>query len=547
MICFMMRFFNWLFKTKRYNNCFTYPCAIVSQDGILLNSNSEFKASFDCESSKVFSDIVNITNDNHRIITESFNNKWELNYFQISKSEYHVLFFPYSNDNFLVNIPSPLAIVNQQGEVIHFNKEFQNYFDFVLQNSNLSSLFAFKQKLLCNVETSQEVNLDEDTSLLIKYKPTRCSMWTVSLIDNSEINEIKNKMNKAQHLQSLGHLIASISHDFNNMFTATSGFCEMLIEKTKNTEIYEEVREIMSHISSAQDLSKQLVKFVSSNDVENCIAYQVLSDLNRIAQKLVGDNITINFDLEDSDLHIGLSSSSLERMIINMIINSRDAISQNGQIVITLKNSVLYNNQDYMSISVEDNGSGIAKEDQVKVLKPFFTTKKDGAGLGLSNIAQIVKKANGKLDLQSNENGTTITILLPKVVNNSQTNDKVEEIKTHDSKNILVVEDEPGVRKVMVKALTRHGHNVVEAYNGLIALEKLKQNSEISLVITDASLPELSGNKLAAQINALYPEIKILVVSGYGEDSIKANFQKYDGFLAKPFTIKQLTSYVNKI
>jgi len=119
--------FGWF--TSRYHNCFTYPCAIVSVEGKLLDFNREFNITFDGEKGDVFSSIVEIHHDNHRIIAEKFDNKWELNYLQISRGEYHVVFFPYVSDNFLVDIPSPLAIIGKNGDIIHFNAELQKYFD----------------------------------------------------------------------------------------------------------------------------------------------------------------------------------------------------------------------------------------------------------------------------------------------------------------------------------------------------------------------------------------------------------------------------------
>ncbi|QEK38757.1 hybrid sensor histidine kinase/response regulator [Candidatus Cytomitobacter primus] len=540
------------FKSKRYHKCLTYPCVIVSAQGEILDYNKEFASNFSESMGEKFSSVIKIVHDHGRVITEKFDNKWELNYLQISKNEYHVLFFPYSNDNFLIDIPSPLVIVNSNGDIVHFNREFQKYFDIDLHNQNLANLFSFNSESLKSIETSHEVNINDDTTILVRYKPTNCAMWIVSLTDKSEINEIKYKMIKAQHLQSLGQLIASVSHDFNNMFTATSGFCEILIEKTKDTEIYSEINEIMQHISSAKDLSKQLVKFVSNNNIENCNPYQTLSNLNKIAMKLVGDHIDIQFDLQELDTTIHLSNSSLERIMINMIINSRDAITKDGIINIKLRDAEkaldhLENHIDYISISVQDNGHGIPKENRRKVFDPFFSTKKDGTGLGLSNIAQIIKNAKGKLDLESNENGTTITILLPKANNKLKKPMQNQYKKTNIPRKILIVEDEAGVRKVMWHALKKDGHNIIEAHNGKIALDKLQSNQDLDLVITDASLPELSGDKLAKEIKSTFPNIKVLVVSGYDESMIKSKFEQYDGFLPKPFTISQLLEKTHEI
>ncbi|WP_172619040.1 hybrid sensor histidine kinase/response regulator [Candidatus Cytomitobacter indipagum] len=534
---------------NRYHNCFTYPCAIVSKKGKLLDFNREFKIIFDGEINETFSNIVEISHDHDKIITEKFNNKWELNYLQISKKEYHVVFFPYTNDNFLADIPSPLAVIDNDGNIVHFNAELQKYFNTAVEKQNLSNLFNFNPNILKAVEMSSEVNLDNDKTVLVKYKPTNCSTWIMSFTDKSEINEIKYKMINAQHLQSLGQLIAGISHDFNNMFTATSGFCEILIEKTKNTEIHEEVEEIMRHIQNAQDLSKQLVKFVSNNNIENCNPYNVMSDLSRIASKLVDENIQTEFDLRETNHNIQMSSSSLERIIINMIINSKDAMKDTGNIKISLREDRL-DGDNYVVVSVSDNGCGIPKEYQRKVFDPFFSTKENGTGLGLSNIAKIVKNVNGKIDIQSNKDGTSISIFLPVVRIKKQETKKSEKVVT-ESKKILIVEDEAGIRKIICHALKKKGHKITEAHNGAIALEKLKkqanEDDEFDLMITDASLPELHGGRLSMEAKKLFPHLKILVISGYDEDTVKAQFLDYDEFLPKPFTITQLSEKVQEM
>ncbi len=540
-----MKLFRWLFGKKRYHNCFTYPCVIVSHSGKILDKNNEFQSVFDINGHEKLSNIINIVHEENRIITKHFNNTWELNYFHISQNEYHVVFFPYSNDNFLTNIPAPLAIINKKGDIIHFNKEFKKYFEFSQKDQNLIKLFDFNSNVLQNISTFQKLKINKNKSIIAKYKPTKCSMWTLLIEDKSDIEQIKEKLNKSHHLQSLGQLIANISHDFNNMFTATSGFCEILIEKTKNSEVYDEVQEIMKHIESARDLSKQLISFVSNNNSENCIAYNTLFNLNRIVQKLVGDNIEVIFDLQKNNEYIELSNTNLERIIINLVINSKDSIVNDGKIKITLKEKQT-NKQKYIEISVSDNGCGISKENQKKVFEAFFSTKKEGTGLGLSNISEIMNKAHGKLILDSNENGTLISLIFP-AIKSPKKKEKIIHKATTVTKSILIVEDEAGVRKIMSYALEKEGHTVIEAQNGIIALEKLKENPNISLVITDASLPELSGNKLCLQLNSLFPNIKILVVSGYNEETIQKNFEKYDKFLAKPFSTSQLISIVNEI
>ncbi|USO00468.1 MAG: response regulator [Alphaproteobacteria bacterium] len=537
--------FKWLFKPKRIHACFSHPCVVVSVKGMIIDYNKEFAIIFGESKHKLFSNLVNITHNNNTIIASNLGIKWELNYFQTGTNEYHVLFFNYDDYNFLSNIPAPLGVVDKHGNIIHHNKDFSKHFNITDQKHNLSSFIKFNPTDLKTVETTCELTTNDGTDYTIKYKPTACNMWIISVTDKTEIQLIKNKMIKAQHLQSLGQLIASVSHDFNNMFTATNGFCEMLLEKTKNTEIYEDILEIFKHIENAQDLSKQLVKFVSEQDTEYCNPYETLYELQRILSKLVGDNITMEFDIEKINKTIKLSNSNLKRIIINLVINSRDAIKEFGTISISLK----LGKRNNIIIVVKDNGMGIPKEHLANICKPFFSTKQDGTGLGLSNVSQLMNQCGGTLNIRSSATecvGTEITMNIPTIqTTHSNKTDKLQNTSIKQIK-ILLVEDEPGVRTIVSKSLKAQNHEVYESSSGIDALKQL-QKKKFDLLITDASLPELSGDKLCHEIQKLGIAIKILIISGYPEELIQQKCDYYDAFLGKPFNIAQLLSTIHQL
>ncbi len=388
--------------------------------------------------------------------------------------------------------------------------------------------------------------------------------------DLTKQKQLEVQFTQSQKMQAVGQLAGGVAHDFNNLLTAMIGFCDLLLERHRPGDAsFQDIMQIKQNANRAANLVRQLLAFSRQQTLrpQKLDVTDVLIDLSHLLRRLIGVNIELNL-LHGRDIWpIKADQGQMDQVIINLVVNARDAMSGKGVITIESKNHIndkprtigseTMAKGEWVLIRIEDQGCGIPPENLSRIFDPFFTTKAlgEGTGLGLSTVYGIIRQTGGFLTVESEVGkGTTFSIYLPKLSQEDsvvleQETDK--ERKTSDltgSERILLVEDEEAVRKFSARALTSKGYEVIEAENGKVALDLFEQlKGPVDLVISDVMMPEVDGPTMAKEMQAKYPDLKVLFVSGFTEDRISDYQNKNVFFLAKPFTLKQLASKVKDV
>ncbi len=385
--------------------------------------------------------------------------------------------------------------------------------------------------------------------------------------DISRRHNLQKQLRRSQRLEAVGQLAGGIAHDFNNILTALFGYTDILRFSIKgNEEIHGYIDEIEKVATKASSLTQQLLTFSRKQILE-----PVVLDLNHIVEemadmlrRLIGEKIEFQHDLGDELPLVMADKGGIEQVIMNLVVNARDAMPEGGEI--SIETSKVYLDRldvtslpgaipgEYVLLRVSDTGHGIPREIRDRIFDPFFTTKSDigGTGLGLPTVFGIVKQSGGFLDLVTTEfRGTRFDIYLPAVQGEFEALPKApsEDIAS-GSGNILVVEDDPAVRKTILTILKGAGYTAVEAIDGADAIRKVALSAEqFDMVITDIVMPHIDGRELADKLLEANPEVRILYISGYDNISkLPPNWKgRRDDFLQKPFTAAHLTRKIREI
>jgi two-component system cell cycle sensor histidine kinase/response regulator CckA len=394
-------------------------------------------------------------------------------------------------------------------------------------------------------------------------------------IDVTEQKKLEAQFAQSQKMQAIGQLAGGVAHDFNNLLTAMIGFCDLLLQRHKpGDQSFNDIMQIKQNGTRAANLVRQLLAFSRQQTLQPKVLNLVdaLSELTNLLRRLIGAQIT--FDMihgRDVGL-VKVDQGQLEQVIINVVVNARDAMPQGGSITLRTKahkqDRAVMRGQDemppgdYVAIEVSDTGHGIPREIMQRIFEPFFSTKEVGAGtgLGLSTVYGIVRQTGGFIHVESEINrGTTFTIYLPSYKDDgsieiSPVNDNREDKPGPDltgAGTILLVEDEDAVRVFSSRALRNKGYNVLEARSGEEALTILDKHGgdKIDLIVTDVVMPQMDGPTLYKHIRERWPTMKVVFVSGYTEDRLREQFTSGETiyFLPKPFTLKQLAGKVKDV
>ncbi len=385
---------------------------------------------------------------------------------------------------------------------------------------------------------------------LFKKISVRVTDGINSLLYFRKIQEDIENMNK---LESLGTLAGGLAHDFNNILTGIYG--NIALAKyylDKNHKSYNFLSLAESSMKRAKDITKQLLTFSKGGSpikrnirLDNLIKKIVKFDL-------AGSDIQANFDIGKDLWDVHADKGQLTQVISNLIINSREAMPKSGNIYISISNfeakdKIKIEDGKYIKFVIKDTGIGIEEEALSKIFDPYFTTKENGTGLGMSMVFSIIRKHNGYIDVMSQVNkGTSFQVLLPAAETKLQINESNQTIKYNekDQNNkykILIMDDERGIRQIVKQMLQNEGHNIIEAKNGDIALKKY--NKDIDLCIFDLTVPgSMGGIELTQKILEVNPNAYIVVSTGYSNASILSNFKKYGfkDYLEKPYTFDNL-------
>jgi PAS domain S-box-containing protein len=378
------------------------------------------------------------------------------------------------------------------------------------------------------------------------------------LFDNTEQKRLEEELRQAHKMDAIGRLAGGIAHDFNNILTGIMGYSELLLNKIpKSDPSQRDVEEIKKAAKSAASLTRQLLAFSRKQ-----ILKPLLLDLNEVVRtmrdlliRIIGEHITLITELDMELATVKADRGQIEQVIMNLVINSRDALPQGGTIVLTTRNKVIDSTIEFISnidikpgnyaiLEVCDNGIGMDLETQSHIFEPFFTTKKpgQGVGLGLSTVYGITTQSGGFPEVMSEPHrGTTMRIYLPQYTSTVETREEPlqyqDEVK--GTETILLVEDEDLVRELAEKVLIRGGYHVIAAHNAQEALSFIKKHSlTFDLVVTDIVMPGISGIELGQKIQAMRPEIKVLYMSGYDDRmlAVQGQYPTHVNFIPKPFT-----------
>jgi two-component system cell cycle sensor histidine kinase/response regulator CckA len=386
------------------------------------------------------------------------------------------------------------------------------------------------------------------------------------LKDNSEEAKLKRQVAQATKMQVVGQLAGGVAHDFNNILTAIIGHCDlMLMRHTPGDIDYDDIQQIKSNSNRAAGLTRQLLAFSRQQTLRPQVLQlpDVVSEVSHLLKRLLGETVDLVVKHGRNLGPIRADPGQLEQVIVNLAVNARDAMAPKGGGTVTIQTYSVNADQvanlgsdilpiaDYSALSVTDTGTGIPPGVLGKIFEPFFTTKEvgKGTGLGLSTVYGIVKQSGGFIFADSKVGeGAQFVIYLPvhreeASAGRKQTAPKADKDELWGSGTVLLVEDEPTVRSVAERALTRHGYNVITADNGEDALEILSRGEPIELLISDVVMPGMDGPTMVREAREGRPDLKILFMSGYAEEQLRKSIDIENvNFLPKPFSVTDLAA-----
>ena len=416
-----------------------------------------------------------------------------------------------------------------------------------------------------------DVQLSGDRSARLLFSASDASDGpgaTIYALDTTELQTLKENFAQSQKMQATGQLAGGVAHDFNNMLTAIIGYSDLLLANHRPTDpSFQDIMQIKQNANRAAALVRQLLAFSRRQTLRPEVLQlgDVLSELQFMMRRLVGEKNGLELRHGRDLWLVKADLNQFEQVIINLVVNARDAMPNGGKIELRIANLAAADcaklNEksllpaDYVMIEVADTGTGIPEEVRDKIFEPFFTTKEvgKGTGLGLAMVYGTVKQTGGYVFCDSTVGvGTTFRILLPRYLpNEGEEETRKEPVKKAATDltghgTILLVEDEEAVRAFGARALSARGYTVLEAANGAEALEVAEKNDKIDLIVSDVVMPEMDGPTMFGEMRKRGIHAKVIFVSGYAEDAFAKNLPEGEdfGFLPKPFTLKQLIEAV---
>jgi len=408
----------------------------------------------------------------------------------------------------------------------------------------------------------------QDKGRLISDEQGNRSGWLGIILDITKTKELEQQLRQSHKLESIGLLAGGIAHDFNNMLTAINGYSELTLRRLKKDDpLRRNIEEIKKAGQRSAVLTHQLLAFSRQQVLQPVVLdlNEVITDTIKMLRRLIGEDIQLSTTLNRKVGRVKVDPGQLSQIIMNLAVNARDAMRLGGKLTIETANIFLepaYTQQRidflpgaYVLLAVSDTGTGMSDETKGHIFEPFFTTKDvgKGTGLGLATVYGIVKQSGGNIEVFSEEGvGTTIKIYLPRVA------EQVGVTKIRDTSSgmpegtetILLVEDEELVRNLSSQILKECGYTVIEARNGLEALELCETGDcKFDLLLTDVVMPRMGGRELAEILAARLPNLLILFTSGYTDSAIvrQGVIETSTNFIQKPFTFDALACKVREL
>lgn len=381
---------------------------------------------------------------------------------------------------------------------------------------------------------------------------------TAQLSMEKALHESELQLRQAQKMEAIGRLAGGVAHDFNNLLTIILGYSRILLEDPSvNQSIRTNIEGIQQAAMRSIHLTRQLLTFSKhqSSEYKTVNLNQLVRDMEKMVRRLMGEEIRLVLSVDAEPADVFVDQGQLEQVVVNLVVNARDAINGVGTIFIQTGNLTLepgfptvtgsLPGGEYVTLSVRDTGVGIPDHILPNIFEPFFSTKQTGkgTGLGLSTVYGIVKQSKGGILVKSTPNqGSTFTVLLPlygKAVS-KQPSSKPSIENLMGTETILIVEDEEYIRNLVFKYLSPFGYKVFDAPNAGEALLLCEGIQEpIHLLVTDVILPHMDGRRLYQRLTQLIPSMKVLFISGYPRTILieKGLLEEKDPFLQKPFDL----------
>ncbi len=510
---------------------------------------------------------------------------------------------------FFNSTPVAIAGVNSSGEIVRTNAPFQRMFATIIKTEgsaggmqytkmvNDEDAIQLKEIFTEALSGNSDINpidlsINGDEERHVRFYVSHVAQVDerdnadnhdderviVYAMETTEQRALEDQFAKGQKMQAVGQLAGGIAHDFNNVLTAIIGFSDLLLTNHKPSDpSFQDIMNIKQNANRAASLVRQLLAFSRRQTLRPQVLHlsDVLFDLNMLLDRLVGDRVKLEVKHGRDLWPIKADVSQLEQVIVNLVVNARDAMDGEGALKIrtlnideeACRNEHNYHElepAEYVLIEVQDEGTGMSKEVLDKIFEPFFSTKEvgKGTGLGLSTVYGIIKQTGGYIYPDSEVGkGTTFRVFLPRHIQTAEEISELEniasQVKEEPAKDltgnsvILLVEDEDAVRAFAERALISRGYEVHEAINGVEALEIMEDfGDEIDLIVSDVVMPEMDGPTLLTEVRKEHPDIKFIFVSGYAEEAFAKNLPEAErgrfGFLPKPYSLKQLATTVKE-
>ena len=475
--------------------------------------------------------------------------------------------------------PSSQAIGS--GEVMIINDRA----DLSSDQSPLFSLGSGQDRRVPNSEIIAPLRLKGNTIGLIEVQSYEKDVYTeehaiimrmaatlvANALENVRLSEQERRVEKqlrlVLRLDSVGRLAGGIAHDFNNMLTAINGYSDLTLRSLSDDDpLRRNLEEIKKAGERSATLTNQLLAF-SRKQVLTPKVVDVNNSVSEIAltlEQMLGGNVQVKLDLDSSLGLVKADPAQLDHVIVNLAANAMDAMPNGGELKIATANVFIDENYsanhvgsypgNFVLLSVSDTGSGISEEQQEHIFDPFYTTKgtAKGAGLGLAMVYGIVKQSGGHIWADSKiGQGSTFKIYLPRIDEPAETKKPAASAVRSGSggETLLLVEDEETVRNLAKQILVHCGYSVIVAEDASEALEVLRREKQIDLLVTDVVMPKMSGPQLAENALEIRPDIKVLYMSGYTDDAVfrKGVIDTDTNFIKKPFSYASFTKKVREI
>ncbi len=386
--------------------------------------------------------------------------------------------------------------------------------------------------------------------------------------DITQLKQVEDELRQAQKMEAIGRLAGGVAHDFNNLLTVINGYSLMELRAlTPDDPHYESFLEIYKAGERAGELTRQLLAYSRKQVLapKTLRLSSVLADLDSMLQRLIGEDIHLISEMEPGDVPVLVDQGQVEQIVLNLVTNARDAMPNGGTLRVTIEKAVVDDSDpsehqellpgNYMVLSVSDTGVGMPPDIATRIFEPFFTTKEPGrgTGLGLSVVYGIVKQSGGHIVVESAPgHGTTFHVYFPEAPVEQASEAETAQPESdprRGSETVLLAEDEDAVRDFACQSLEAKGYKVLPAHNGEEALSIFERGEpEVEILVSDVVMPDMGGRELAQKLRVSRPDLPVLYVSGYAEQTGEQQLRGAGmDFLSKPFSPSELSRKIRQL